>query len=337
MGAILPLGQNQWLSVGENYNVIAIRKSWPVRSAESLRAKFKSLRNSPKPTGDPNCPEEIRLAKRIQREIDAHAEVAPFHDDDENDATHTAMVEGGEENQAEAVNFDEEEEHIPFDDEFDFGVDEGGEEDAVVEEEESVAATALVSLTASPPTSLTQPLQPHRTTATTTITARRTTSTTDDDGVSSVAANSNISTPPPNSRRRVPLAPIQSPSSIAPKRSGLDIDELRSLSEAARAQAAVGMVSSATVKRSKLDNKIEAMMDSRKENDNFMRMYLLHQAEQRQLEQQRRQEERRYEEEKRREERRIEDEKRREDRQDQNLFLAALMGKLFGNTSNHNN
>jgi hypothetical protein len=42
--------------VGNN----AVPREW-----ESLKTKFKSLRNTKKPTGDPDCPWEVKTAKRL--------------------------------------------------------------------------------------------------------------------------------------------------------------------------------------------------------------------------------------------------------------------------------
>jgi hypothetical protein len=37
----------------------------PIRDTESIRNKYKSLKNATKPTGDPTCPPEVRRAKQI--------------------------------------------------------------------------------------------------------------------------------------------------------------------------------------------------------------------------------------------------------------------------------
>ena len=38
-----------------------------IRDADSLKTKFKNLKNTRKPMGDPSCPSPVRDAKRIAR------------------------------------------------------------------------------------------------------------------------------------------------------------------------------------------------------------------------------------------------------------------------------
>jgi hypothetical protein len=66
---LLPMGGDHWDQVTMEYNkkVSADR----IRNAESLRKKFKTLRNVKKPTGDPDCPIEVKRAKRAQYSIEA--------------------------------------------------------------------------------------------------------------------------------------------------------------------------------------------------------------------------------------------------------------------------
>jgi flagellar biosynthesis GTPase FlhF len=78
-----PTGQEQWERLTNEFNR---RVGTRPREMESLRTKFKSLRNKPKPTGDPDCPEEVRRAKRIQRDIENQMGVEDWDDDgDDND------------------------------------------------------------------------------------------------------------------------------------------------------------------------------------------------------------------------------------------------------------
>ena len=44
------------------------------RDNESLKAKFKTLRLHKKPTGDPDCPPDVRRAKRLYRLIEQNAD-----------------------------------------------------------------------------------------------------------------------------------------------------------------------------------------------------------------------------------------------------------------------
>jgi hypothetical protein len=76
---VLPRGANEWTIVAERYNSNRPR-GFVERDEESMRNKFKSLRNVKKPTGDPLCPEEVRRAKRIQREIEAKIGVETLDD-----------------------------------------------------------------------------------------------------------------------------------------------------------------------------------------------------------------------------------------------------------------
>ena len=50
---------------------------------ESLRRKFKALKNVMKPTGDPTCPPDVIRAKHIQRRIEERMGVAELNEDAE--------------------------------------------------------------------------------------------------------------------------------------------------------------------------------------------------------------------------------------------------------------
>ena len=77
---ILPLGGDQWELVASRYKA-TIPPSCVARDAESLKSKFKTLRLVKKPTGDPTCPPEVKMAKRLYREIEAKASVVDFDED----------------------------------------------------------------------------------------------------------------------------------------------------------------------------------------------------------------------------------------------------------------
>lgn len=96
--AILPSGSNGWTRLAQEYASQALDRKWPLRDEDSLKNKFKALKNSPKPTGDPDCPWDVKLAKRLQREIDASRDVVGFDFED-----------GEEENMEEAKEDDDEE------------------------------------------------------------------------------------------------------------------------------------------------------------------------------------------------------------------------------------
>jgi len=67
----LPIGPQEWGHVET-----AHADSFPegMRDAHSLRRKFNSLIKSKSPTGDPNCPPDVKKAKRIQRLMIARAD-----------------------------------------------------------------------------------------------------------------------------------------------------------------------------------------------------------------------------------------------------------------------
>jgi hypothetical protein len=77
---ILPSGEYMWERVSVEYNAKRPRGS-AYRDVESLRNKFKTLKNCKKPTGDPKCPENVKRAKRIQKEIDNEVGATLIDDD----------------------------------------------------------------------------------------------------------------------------------------------------------------------------------------------------------------------------------------------------------------
>lgn len=76
---LLPMGGDHWDQVTMEYNkkVSADR----IRNAESLRKKFKTLRNVKKP----DCPIEVKRAKRAQYSIEAKMGIETLESGDEND------------------------------------------------------------------------------------------------------------------------------------------------------------------------------------------------------------------------------------------------------------
>lgn len=76
----LPGGPNQWENVALNYNrqlkdPTKFDVVYRQRDVESMKVKFKNLRNMAKPTGDPTCPPDVKRAKRLWREIEEAWEV----------------------------------------------------------------------------------------------------------------------------------------------------------------------------------------------------------------------------------------------------------------------
>jgi hypothetical protein len=58
-----------WETVSEKYNNRKDERA-PWRDIDSIRNKFKNLKNATKPTGDPTCPPNVIRAKRLAKEIE---------------------------------------------------------------------------------------------------------------------------------------------------------------------------------------------------------------------------------------------------------------------------
>lgn len=111
---MLPIGQNEWESLvvlfnRSMYNLIGTNAV--PRDYESLRNKFKTLRNNKKPTGDPTCPPEVKRAKRAQKEMEKRMSVTDLDDDAAEEEG--GEEEGGEEEEEEEEEKEEEEESVP--------------------------------------------------------------------------------------------------------------------------------------------------------------------------------------------------------------------------------
>ncbi|ETV78927.1 hypothetical protein H257_07717 [Aphanomyces astaci] len=94
--SILPMGKNAWRKVEVEFNTAA--SVFPHRDAESLKCKYQQLRNNPKPTSDPECPMDVRRAKRIARDIDNKTDVLAREDDCEVD-DEVGSIGNGQNNQ----------------------------------------------------------------------------------------------------------------------------------------------------------------------------------------------------------------------------------------------
>jgi hypothetical protein len=86
---ILPFGANQWEAAAVHFNV-QLPIHFTPRTAESMKTKYNKFKAVQKPTGDPDCPPNVRRAKRIQYAIERAMGVANFQqssdsepDDDE--------------------------------------------------------------------------------------------------------------------------------------------------------------------------------------------------------------------------------------------------------------
>ncbi|KAJ3294014.1 hypothetical protein HDU76_006989 [Blyttiomyces sp. JEL0837] len=80
----LPQGNDHWENLTALFNV-KINNPNRVRDVDAIRGKFNRLIRHKKPTGDPECPPDVVRAKRAQRLIEQHAEVAGVSEDDEDE------------------------------------------------------------------------------------------------------------------------------------------------------------------------------------------------------------------------------------------------------------
>ncbi|KAG2867112.1 hypothetical protein PC119_g1740 [Phytophthora cactorum] len=77
----LPFGSEQWVGLASAYND-QLPSGWPARDGDSLKQKFMALKNKRKPTGDPDCPSEMKRAKIAFRQIEARCAVSTLHEDE---------------------------------------------------------------------------------------------------------------------------------------------------------------------------------------------------------------------------------------------------------------
>jgi hypothetical protein len=77
-----PLGPEQWENIVSRYNSDYAKPNEPsIQDKEGLRQQWYKMTKVSKPTGDPSCPEYIRRAKRVNKEI--HNEIAMTGIDDD--------------------------------------------------------------------------------------------------------------------------------------------------------------------------------------------------------------------------------------------------------------
>ncbi len=69
---ILPVHGEEWEDVSQSH---AENSPNSHRTSESLKRKFQQLYRAKKPTGDPFCPPEVRMAKRLRRLITTKCEI----------------------------------------------------------------------------------------------------------------------------------------------------------------------------------------------------------------------------------------------------------------------
>ena len=100
MEKVLPRGANEWERVTNNYNVSRLLgqlRSRPERDQDSCKAKYKTLKNVKKPTGDPHIPSNVKRTKEIQKEIEKKMSTLDLDDeeceDDEKDEVDEESLE----------------------------------------------------------------------------------------------------------------------------------------------------------------------------------------------------------------------------------------------------
>lgn len=79
----LPCGADEWNEISLEYNSYFGGKSGENRTAEDLKNKFKALKTTKKPTGDPTCPPAVIWAKMIQKAMEARMDVQTLDSGDE--------------------------------------------------------------------------------------------------------------------------------------------------------------------------------------------------------------------------------------------------------------
>ena len=72
---VLPIGSDEWDTVTSLWNG---NPAFPHRSTVALRRKYNALRRKKAPTGDPNVPEDVLIAKDAARQIEAKGHVEAF-------------------------------------------------------------------------------------------------------------------------------------------------------------------------------------------------------------------------------------------------------------------
>jgi hypothetical protein len=77
---LLPIGPDAWERVLDNHAAMFGANG---RDTQSIRRKFNKLVKTAIPTGDPNCPPNVRWAKRIYRKIEEKMDAAGSVEDDD--------------------------------------------------------------------------------------------------------------------------------------------------------------------------------------------------------------------------------------------------------------
>jgi hypothetical protein len=118
-----PLGPEQWENIVSRYNSeYAKPNERSIRDKEGLRQQWYKMTKVSKPTGDPSCPEYIRRAKRLNKEIQNEIAMTGIDDDA---LTDTEL----EENDLEEDNLEDEDKDSSGDEDKDNSGDEDDDKD----------------------------------------------------------------------------------------------------------------------------------------------------------------------------------------------------------------
>ncbi|EDR07680.1 uncharacterized protein LACBIDRAFT_327577 [Laccaria bicolor S238N-H82] len=99
----LPIGGHAWNSAADEFAQWAEENSCPVRTAKSLKAKFKQFVRTSKPTGDAECPPHIECAHFIEDQINEKAGTWELDDADIVDAYEDPIEISDDEEEEETV------------------------------------------------------------------------------------------------------------------------------------------------------------------------------------------------------------------------------------------
>ena len=96
---ILPIDMEVWNEVHDVFN----SKHSP-RGVEGLKCKFNKVANKPVPTGNPNMPEDVRLAKSIKSKLFHHSGAANLSEEEEKEEEDIEKEEVDDDNNTETIN-----------------------------------------------------------------------------------------------------------------------------------------------------------------------------------------------------------------------------------------
>ena len=97
----LPCESDEWNEISLQYNAYFGGKE--SRSGEDLKNKFKALKATKKPTGDPKCPPAVRRAKLIQKAMESRMDVQTLDSGDENRDADPSTSEFEDDNEDQSV------------------------------------------------------------------------------------------------------------------------------------------------------------------------------------------------------------------------------------------